>query len=519
MWMGRMESNLKCIVNRKTNEKDERIRLFSVRLSSESMFLADSGIEEGGRIRGLRGMVEMRGEAENGDAPPSHAVLGQHGRSALSCQAMQARTDDSPRLQECIDEAIIQTPPPAYPTFRIRPGIYHLRTPLRLPRRGFVLEVSRSAHLVAGEGLDSFLNCERGAKHIIVRGGHWTGAGFTFEELRSLIFDDAMVDRLPGDAIRLRHIHSFGFHDLRLSPTAPDSASIRIGAFCRNGSFGDIRATAPESGAALSFEADVPESDADDDHGPIERIDLETLRATGPGAAIRLLSTRSTIRHFRCSGIDARRAGVALAIESGGGSAPAGNIDDTQFDSIEPPASTPPFRIDARVYGLRLRGRGIELDRTDHHPRADSTAPRFRTHILLEPGEFLVTSPFGPRVHPVTGEIGAPHLGIDGALWDGRSLVETDICAWADGTVLEAADSDGPAGTHVVLDHGGGLVTRYFHLERGSLSHAAGDIVQRGSVIGHMGRTGRATGEHLHFQMERDGVPIDPLPTLMAESR
>lgn len=149
-------------------------------------------------------------------------------------------------------------------------------------------------------------------------------------------------------------------------------------------------------------------------------------------------------------------------------------------------------------------------------PYADSTAPRFPTHLLRGRGKFLVTSPFGTRRHPVTGEPDTSHLGIDGALWDGHSLVETDICAWDDGTVLTAADTDGPAGTHVVIDHGDGLVTRYFHLERRSLRVAPGDRVRRGQPLGYMGATGRATGAHLHFQMERDGVPFDPLPLLTA---
>ena len=151
--------------------------------------------------------------------------------------------------------------------------------------------------------------------------------------------------------------------------------------------------------------------------------------------------------------------------------------------------------------------------------RVDSTAParpgeRLRTHLLLERGEFLVTSPFGPRVHPVTGEPASMHRGVDGALWDGRRLVETGVCAWADGVVLAAGPSGGPAGVAVALDHGGGVVTRYFHLEEGSLRVAAGERVARGRLLGWMGRTGRATGEHLHFQMERGGVPVDPLPFL-----
>ncbi len=141
-------------------------------------------------------------------------------------------------------------------------------------------------------------------------------------------------------------------------------------------------------------------------------------------------------------------------------------------------------------------------------------APRIRTHVLLDPGELLITSAFGRRAHPVTGEAESFHAGVDGALWNGRMLLETGICAWRDGVVSEATDTDGPAGTCVVLDHGDGLVSRYFHLERGSLRVVRGDHVRAGALLGWMGRTGRATGEHLHFQIERDGDPVDPLPLL-----
>ena len=426
--------------------------------------------------------------------------------------------DDAPRLQASIDEAVRNSPPSKRPLLEIPRGVYHLGSPLRLPRSGFVLVVSNWAHVIAGHGLESFFACEPGTKSIDIRGGHWSGAGFDFVDLRELSILDTVIDHPPGDAIRLRRVSDFGLLMLRLSPTAPGSAAIRVGAFCRDGKLGEIRATAPESGAALSFEADAADSDDEKDHGPIERMVFSGLRTQGPGDAIRLRSTRSTIRRINGLHIDARRAGTMLAAVSGDGPSPSGNIVDVWLDPVTPPAHGTPLRIDARVYGLRIRGKEIEIDRTDRHPRADSAAPRFRTHILREEGEFLVTSPFGPRVHPVTGEVDAPHLGIDGALWDGRSLVETDICAWADGTVLEAADSDGPAGTHVAIDHGDGLVTRYFHLERGSLCVAAGSQVRRGQPLGHMGRTGRATGEHLHFQMERDDVPIDPLPVLLGES-
>ncbi len=149
------------------------------------------------------------------------------------------------------------------------------------------------------------------------------------------------------------------------------------------------------------------------------------------------------------------------------------------------------------------------------HRVKSTIAPRFpeaagRSRLFLDPGPVKVTSPFGPRVHPVTGETASFHSGIDLVLCIGRRMLETGICAWTDGTVLAAADTDGPAGTCVVLDHGRGLVTRYFHLEYGSLRVRAGQRVRKGTLLGWMGRTGRSTGEHLHFQVELDGTPINP---------
>ena len=133
-----------------------------------------------------------------------------------------------------------------------------------------------------------------------------------------------------------------------------------------------------------------------------------------------------------------------------------------------------------------------------------------RSRLFLDPGPAKVTSPFGPRVHPITGETASFHNGVDLVLCIGGHMLETGIRAWADGTVLEAADTDGPAGTCVVLDHGRGLITRYFPLEFGSLRVHAGQRIRKGTLLGWMGKTGRSTGEHLHFQMELNGTPINP---------
>lgn len=135
---------------------------------------------------------------------------------------------------------------------------------------------------------------------------------------------------------------------------------------------------------------------------------------------------------------------------------------------------------------------------------------RLKTHVLSGEGLFEVTSPFGERIHPVTGRRRF-HAGIDGALWDGERLVECWICAWAGGIVVTAhGEDDNDAGVHVSIDHGGGLVTKYFHMEPGTLKVSVGDRVSSGQVLGYMGKTGLSTGEHLHFQVEREGRPVDP---------
>ena len=201
-------------------------------------------------------------------------------------------------------------------------------------------------------------------------------------------------------------------------------------------------------------------------------------------------------------------------------------------------ASTTPYVGLVCAHDLRDRGDCLHFDAASQHELGEryfrmwrsmaavspariaaqaakySSATRIRTNILLDPGEFLLTSAFGARRHPVTGEEDSFHAGVDGALWNGRMLLETGICAWRGGKVAEAADSDGPAGTNVAVSHGGGWVSRYFHLEKGSLRVSRGDGIESGTLLGWMGKTGRATGEHLHFQLEKDGVPVDPLPIL-----
>ena len=115
-----------------------------------------------------------------------------------------------------------------------------------------------------------------------------------------------------------------------------------------------------------------------------------------------------------------------------------------------------------------------------------------------------ITSQFGHRVDPITGEVSS-HTGTDIACAEG-----TPILAAADGTVTVANGLDswgGSYGYYIQIDHGGGLETLYAHCS--SICVTTGQQVQTGQVIGYVGHTGRVTGNHLHFEVHVNGVRRD----------
>ncbi len=122
------------------------------------------------------------------------------------------------------------------------------------------------------------------------------------------------------------------------------------------------------------------------------------------------------------------------------------------------------------------------------------------------PQSFTITSPFGYRQDPFTGEW-SYHNGTDIAAPQG-----TPILAAADGTVTIANGTDpwgGSCGYHVKIDHGGGMETLYAHCS--AIAVTAGQQVQQGAVIGYVGSTGNSTGNHLHFEVLERGKMTDPL--------
>ena len=117
-----------------------------------------------------------------------------------------------------------------------------------------------------------------------------------------------------------------------------------------------------------------------------------------------------------------------------------------------------------------------------------------------------ITSQFGYRVDPITGEVSS-HTGTDIACAEG-----TPILAAADGIVTVANGLDswgGSYGYYIQIDHGGGLETLYAHCS--SICVTTGQQVQAGQVIGYVGHTGRVTGNHLHLEVRMDGNRVDAM--------
>ena len=121
-------------------------------------------------------------------------------------------------------------------------------------------------------------------------------------------------------------------------------------------------------------------------------------------------------------------------------------------------------------------------------------------------GEYVITSPFGWRTHPIYGDRRL-HRGVDIVMRPAPGAV----VAAASGTVVSAGVIGG-GGNAVRLDHGGGVETVYMHLASFADGITPGVSVSAGQVLGIEGSTGDSTGAHLHFQVEDGGTAVDPVP-------
>lgn len=149
-----------------------------------------------------------------------------------------------------------------------------------------------------------------------------------------------------------------------------------------------------------------------------------------------------------------------------------------------------------------------------------------REYAMGEPVSISVSSSFGYRTHPTTGEPNTFHTGIDIAAPEG-----TNIIAARSGiveTIVEGCISGGDHscgggyGNYIVISHGDGNYTLYAHLYQNSIAVKKGDSVNQGQLIGKMGSSGRSTGSHLHFEIRigsnDSSSAVDPLTYISIEN-
>jgi murein DD-endopeptidase MepM/ murein hydrolase activator NlpD len=132
------------------------------------------------------------------------------------------------------------------------------------------------------------------------------------------------------------------------------------------------------------------------------------------------------------------------------------------------------------------------------------------TASFLKPRTSVITSEFGSG-RLFNGQVTARHLGVDfrGAVGDPVRAANRGVVALVDNFFL--------AGNVVYIDHGGGVVTAYFHLSKPLV--ATGDMVRRGQEIGLVGNTGRVTGPHLHWAARYGAITVNPLDLTTLGSR
>jgi murein DD-endopeptidase MepM/ murein hydrolase activator NlpD len=140
--------------------------------------------------------------------------------------------------------------------------------------------------------------------------------------------------------------------------------------------------------------------------------------------------------------------------------------------------------------------------------RAHDRAPMWRASFL-KPRTSVITSEFGSG-RLFNGQLTTRHLGVDfrGAIGEPVRAATRGVVVLVDRFLL--------AGNVVYIDHGGGVVTSYFHLSKTLV--AVGDTVKRGQVIGRVGNTGRVTGPHLHWAARYGSNTVNPLDLLAVNS-
>jgi murein DD-endopeptidase MepM/ murein hydrolase activator NlpD len=198
-------------------------------------------------------------------------------------------------------------------------------------------------------------------------------------------------------------------------------------------------------------------------------------------------------------------AALATEIDVGGDVSPGDRFDlvfanggSLQYAGLDRIAAT-----DLQLVRWSANGRNQWID------AGNAAQPAPASTGMAWPVAGRITSYFGYRYHPIL-HFTRFHAGLDfGASWG------SPIVAAADGQVVGAGWAGG-YGRQVRIAHGGGILTTYSHMSQ--IAAEPGSFVHQGQLIGYVGSSGLSTGPHLHYEVRRDGQPVNPLGVRFASA-
>ena len=232
---------------------------------------------------------------------------------------------------------------------------------------------------------------------------------------------------------------------------------------------------------------------------------IASVRGTLAGEPLHFAANGAAWRAIGGIPVDATGALTATAVVRRS----SGQVDTVHVRVVLPklpPPAAQPLAVDNRFTQpldsateariARENARAREIGK-----RAHDSAPMWRA-TFLRPRASVVTSAFGTG-RLFNGALTARHLGVDfrGAVGEPVRASNRGVVALVDNFFL--------AGNVVYINHGGGVVTAYFHLSKTLVS--VGDTVSRGQEIGLVGNTGRVTGPHLHWAARYGEITVNPL--------
>lgn len=196
------------------------------------------------------------------------------------------------------------------------------------------------------------------------------------------------------------------------------------------------------------------------------------------------------------------------------------------YETVEEPSEELPYL--ERALAVKGReGERVYLYEVRTNESGESTRTLLDTKTVLEPVNEVIyvgsdrAVPYNEFIYPTVGKITSmygsrllhgssnTHYGLDIANAIGTFVVASDA-----GIVTEAGVK-GTYGLCIIIDHGNGFVTCYAHLSK--IKVEVGQRVARGEEIGESGSSGNATGNHLHFEIRKEGERVDPLSYLAGE--